>query len=55
MYLNAKSIVNKRSGLNNIKESIQTYEITLHMEPDCDEAVWCNMVMGYSTLTMGLV
>ena len=38
-----------------IKESIQGYEIKLEREADCDEAVWCNIVSGNSTLTIGLV
>ena len=38
-----------------IKEYIQAYEIKLEREADCDEAVWCNVVTGYSTLTIGLV
>ena len=35
-----------------IKESIQAYEIKLEREADCDEAVWCNIVRGNSTLTL---
>ena len=38
-----------------IKESIQAYEIKLEREEDCDEAVWCNIVTGNTTLTIGLV
>ena len=38
-----------------IKESIQAYEINLEREADCDEAVWCKIVSGNSTLTFGLV
>ena len=38
-----------------IKESIQAYEITLEKEAECEEAVWCNIVTGKSTLTVGLV
>ena len=37
------------------KESIQPYEIKLEREADFDEAVWCNTVIGNSTLTIGLV
>ena len=37
-----------------IKESIQAYEIKLEKEAEC-EAVWCNIVTGNSTLTVGLV
>ena len=38
-----------------IKEYIQAYEIKLEREADCDEAVWCHIVTGNSTLTIGLV
>ena len=38
-----------------IIESIQVSEIKLEMEADCDEGVWCNIVTGNSTLTIGLV
>ena len=38
-----------------IKESIQAYEIKLEKEAECEEAVWCNIVTGNSTLTIGLV
>ena len=38
-----------------IKESIQSDEIKLEKEAECQEAVWCNIVTGNSTLTVGLV
>ena len=38
-----------------VKEYIQTYEIQLERGADCDEAVWCKIVSGNSTLTIGLV
>ena len=38
-----------------IKESIQAYEIKFEKEAECEEAVWCNIVTGNSTLTVGLV
>ena len=38
-----------------IKESIQAYEIKLEKEAECEEAVWCNIITGNSTLTVGLV
>ena len=38
-----------------IKESIQAYEIKLGREANCDEAVWCNIVTGNSSLPIGLV
>ncbi len=38
-----------------IKECIQADEIKLEREADCEEAVWCNIVTGNLTLTVGLV
>ena len=38
-----------------IKESIQAYKIKLEREVDCNEAVWCTIVTGNSTLAIGLV
>ena len=33
---------------------MQAYEIKLEKEEECEEAVWCNIVTGNSTLTVGL-
>ena len=38
-----------------INKSIKAYEITLEKEAECKKVVWCNIVTGYSTLTIGLV
>ena len=38
-----------------IKGFIQAYEIKSEKEAECEEAVWCNIVTGNSTLTVGLV
>ena len=38
-----------------VKESIQTNEIQLEREADCDEAVWCKIVSVNSKLTIGSV
>ena len=38
-----------------IKESVQAYEIKLEKEAECEEAVWCNIVTGNSTLIVGLL
>ena len=38
-----------------IKKYIQAYEIKLEREANCDEAVWCNIATGNSTLTIVLV
>ena len=49
--------IGRRGGgvISYIKESIQAYEIKLEREANCDEAVWCNIITGNSTLTIGLV
>ncbi|KAK2178485.1 hypothetical protein NP493_541g00011 [Ridgeia piscesae] len=44
----------RRGVILYIKESIQAYEIKLEKEAECEEAVWCNIVTGKSTLTVGL-
>ena len=38
-----------------IRKSIKAYEIKLEKEAECEEPVWCNIVTGNSTLTIGLV
>ena len=38
-----------------IKETIPAYEVQLHEEADCKEAVWCNLVTGHTTVTIGVV
>ena len=52
-----KDRIGRRGGgvILYIKESIQAYEIKLEKEAECEEAVWCNIVSGNSTLTVGLV
>ena len=52
-----KDRIGRRGGgvILHIKESVQAYEVKLEREADCDEAVWCNIVTGNSTLTIGLV
>ncbi|KAK2186846.1 hypothetical protein NP493_187g03054 [Ridgeia piscesae] len=52
-----KDRIGRRGGgiILYIKESIQAYEIKLEKEAEWEEAVWCNIVTGNSTLTVGLV
>ena len=52
-----KNRVGRRGGgvISYINQYIQAYEIKLEREANCDEAVWCNIVTGNSTITMGLV
>ena len=35
-----------------LEESIQAYEIKVEKEAECEEAVWCKMVTGNSTLKL---
>ena len=35
-----------------IKDTIPAYEVQLHEEADCNEALWCNLVTGHTTVTM---
>ena len=42
-------------GVFYILVSTQAYEIKFKREADCDDAVWCNIVTGNSTLTVGFV
>ena len=47
-----KDRIGRRGGgvILYIKESILAYKIKLEREANCDEAVWCNIVTGNSTL-----
>ena len=38
-----------------IKETIPAYEVQLHEEADCNEAIWCKLVTGHTTVTIGVV
>ena len=40
-----------------IKESIPAYDVQLQEEADCNEAIWCNLVIGHTTVrpTIGVV
>ena len=38
-----------------MKETIPAYEVQLREEADCNEAIWCNLVKGQSTVTIGVV
>ena len=33
-----------------IKDTIPAYEVQLHEEADCNEAIWCNLVTGHTTV-----
>ena len=38
-----------------IKETIPAYEVQLQEEADCKEAIWCKLVTGHTTVTIGVV
>ena len=38
-----------------IKETIPAYEVQLQEEADCNEAIWCKLVTGHTTVTIGVV
>ena len=52
-----KDRIGRRGGgvLLYIKETIPAYEIQLQEEADCKEALWCNLVTGHTTVTIGVV
>ena len=49
-----KDIIGRRGGglLLYIKETIPEYEVQLQEEGDCDEAKWCKLVTGHTTVTI---
>ena len=52
-----KDRMGRRGGgvLLYIKETIPAYEVLLQEEADCKEALWCNLVTGHTTITIGVV
>ena len=38
-----------------IKENIPAYKVQLSEEADCNEAIWCKLVTGHTTVTIGVV
>ena len=38
-----------------IKDTIPAYEVQLQEEADCNEAIWCKLVTGRTTVTIGVV
>ena len=49
--------IGRRGGgvLLYIKDTIPAYEVQLHEEADCNEAIWCNLVTGHTTVIIGVV
>ena len=52
-----KDRMGRRGGgvLLYIKETIPAYEVQLQEESDCNEAIWCKLVTGHTTVTIGVV
>ena len=52
-----KDRIGRRGGgvLLFIKETIPAYELQLKEEADCNEAIWCKLVTGHTTVTIGVV
>ena len=52
-----KDRMGRRGGgvLLYIKETIPAYEVQLQEEADCKEAIWCKLVTGHKTVTIGVV
>ena len=53
----SKDRMGRRGGgvLLYIKETIPAYEVQLQEEADCNEAIWCKLVTGHTTVTIGVV
>ena len=52
-----KDGIGKKGGgvLLYIKENIPAYEVQLSEEADCNEVIWCKLVTGHTTVTIGVV
>ena len=52
-----KDRIGRRGGgvLLYIKETIPAYDVQLQEETDCNEAIWCKLVTGHTTVTIGVV
>ena len=52
-----KDRIGRRGGgvLLYIKDTIPAYEVQLQEEADCNEAIWCKLVTGHTTVTIGVV
>ena len=38
-----------------VKETTSIYAVQLQEEADCNEAIWCKLVTGHTTVTIGVV
>ena len=52
-----KDRMGRRGGgvLLYINDTIPAYEVQLQEEADCNEAIWCKLVTGHTTVTIGVV
>ena len=52
-----KDRMGRRGGgvLIYIKETIPAYEVQLQEEADSNEIIWCKLVTGHTTVTIGIV
>ena len=52
-----KYIIGRRGGgvLLYIRETMPAYEVQLRGEADCNEVIWCKLVAGHTTVTIGVV
>ena len=52
-----KDRIGRRGGgvLLYIKDTILAYEVQLQEEADCNDAIWCNLVTGHTTVIIGVV
>ena len=53
-----KDCMGRRGGgvlLIYIKETIPAYDVQLPEEADCKQAIWCKLVTGHTTVTIGVV
>ena len=52
-----KDRIGRRGGgvLLYIKDTTPAYEVQLHEEADCNEAIWCNLVTGHTAVIIGVV
>ena len=52
-----KDRMGRRGGgvLLYIKDNIPAYEVQVQEEADCNEAIWCKLVTGHTTVTIGVV
>ena len=53
----SKDRIGRRGGgvLLYLKETVPAYEVQLNEETDCNEAMWCKLVTGHTTVTIVVV